>query len=190
MGIPKVAIQKHVILKRLEFHHVKAGELDLSIFLSMKRQNKKRAYNPFARKPTKGQVGKIFFPCHHIEPCSKETCTCVQNGHSCTNQCIWGPLSRNFFPGCNCKSKCKTSSCPCFAGARECDPDRCRSCQTCTDPPGDLQNRQQLCRNDNIRMRRHKHLLLAKSAIADAGWGLFCKTALRKGDYIHEVSHR
>jgi histone-lysine N-methyltransferase EZH2 len=190
MGIPKLAIQKHVTLKTLEFQHVKGRKLDLSFFLIMKRKHKTRAPNPWAREHTKGQSGKMFIPCHHTEPCSKETCTCVQNGYFCTNQCIWGPLSRNFFPGCNCKSKCFTSSCPCFAGGRECDPDRCRSCQTCTDPPGNLQNRQQFCRNDNIRMRRHKHLLLAKSTIADAGWGLFCKTALRKGAYIHEVSHR
>jgi hypothetical protein len=34
-------------------------------------------------------------------------------------------------------------------------------------------------------MRRHTHLLLAKSEVA--GWGLFTKNGLKKGDYVHEV---
>jgi hypothetical protein len=34
-------------------------------------------------------------------------------------------------------------------------------------------------------MRRHTHLLLAKSEVA--GWGLFAKNGLKKGDYVHEV---
>lgn len=33
-------------------------------------------------------------------------------------------------------------------------------------------------------MRRHVHLLLGKSRVA--GWGLYNKHALKKGDYIHE----
>ena len=33
-------------------------------------------------------------------------------------------------------------------------------------------------------MRRHVHLLLGKSEVA--GWGLFTKYALAKGDYVHE----
>lgn len=35
-------------------------------------------------------------------------------------------------------------------------------------------------------MRRHAHLLLAKSSINAAGWGLFTKHGLMKGSYVHE----
>jgi len=35
-------------------------------------------------------------------------------------------------------------------------------------------------------MRRHCHLLLAESGIKDAGWGIFNKHALKKGDFVHE----
>ena len=35
-------------------------------------------------------------------------------------------------------------------------------------------------------MRRHAHLLLAKSSINAAGWGLYTKHALRKGSYVQE----
>lgn len=35
-------------------------------------------------------------------------------------------------------------------------------------------------------MRRHCHLLVAESQVKEAGWGLYNKTALKKGDFIHE----
>lgn len=35
-------------------------------------------------------------------------------------------------------------------------------------------------------MRRHRRVLLGKSGIPDAGWGLFTKESLKKGDYIDE----
>ena len=89
------------------------------------------------------------------------------------------------FRGCNCKNRCVTRSCSCFAAKRECDPDLCRSCGACTDPP----NRpafKQSCRNDNISMRRHCHLLLSQSGIEDAGWGIYNKNFLKKNQFIHE----
>jgi len=35
-------------------------------------------------------------------------------------------------------------------------------------------------------MGRHCHLLIAESSIKEAGWGLFTKHALKKGDFVHE----
>lgn len=35
-------------------------------------------------------------------------------------------------------------------------------------------------------MRRHARLLLAESSIKGAGWGLYTKHALKKGDFVHE----
>ena len=63
--------------------------------------------------------------------------------------------------------------------------DLCRACGACTDPPQQLAEKQR-CRNDNISMRRHAHLLLAESSINAAGWGLFTKHKLQKGSYVHE----
>eukprot|EP00980_Cylindrotheca_fusiformis_P018721 scaffold6238_cov106-Cylindrotheca_fusiformis.AAC.7 len=184
MGVPKRSIQMQVSLSAVAFKHVKGNE-DLSVFHSMMWEQKGRTSKLSA--PARSSESQIMItPCHHTEPCSKETCGCVQNGHPCTNHCIWGPLSRNFFRGCNCQTECTTNLCPCFVAGRECDPDRCRSCQTCTDPAGQLQNRKQTCRNDNVTMRRHKHLLLAKSTLRNVGWGLFCKTELQRYEYIHE----
>jgi len=45
---------------------------------------------------------------------------------------------------------------------------------------------EQTCRNDNIGMRRHCHLLLAESTTKDAGWGIYTKNELKKGDFIAE----
>ena len=144
---------------------------------SVKRYNQKW-YNAIKN----AEIHPLFTPCCHEEPCSEETCSCIQNRFFCTPACCWGALSPNFFRGCGCKGSCNASSCTCFAAKRECDPELC-SCCPCSDPPDRTASKQQ-CRNDNIRMRRHAHLLLAPSVIS--GWGCFTKHALRKGDFIHE----
>ena len=108
---------------------------------------------------------------------------------ACTNHCIVGPLSPNFFPGCTCKSYCATNNCPCRACGRECDPDFCKDCQTCTDPMGvPADKTKQKCRNDNLRMHRQiEGLYVNKSTIPEANWGLFCENYIRRGSYIGEV---
>lgn len=131
-----------------------------------------------------------YVPCIHAGSCSMETCPCMQNKYPCTNHCILGPLSLNFFPGCECKSKCISNRCPCFAFGRECDPEWCKNCQTCRDPEGaGKEEREKICRNNNIRMRRQiKGLYYAKSQeIPEAGWGVFCNTFIKKNSYIGEV---
>jgi len=131
------------------------------------------------------EIHPAFIPCDHEGPCNEETCSCVQNAFFCTKHCIWGERSRNFFRGCACKGVCNSKSCACFAAKRECDPDLCRTCGACTDPPQQRVTTQR-CTNDNLSMRRHAHLLVAESSIPDAGWGLFTKHALKKGDFVHE----
>lgn len=128
------------------------------------------------------EIHPFFVPCSHEGPCTEESCSCIQNRFFCTAACCWGALSPNYFRGCGCKGGCNASTCTCFAAKRECDPELCACC-TCTDPP-DKPVSKQVCRNDNIRMRRHAHLLLAPSEVS--GWGCFTKHALKKGDFIHE----
>lgn len=131
------------------------------------------------------KIHPAFNPCDHEGLCSETTCECVQEGFFCTKHCIFGKESKNFFRGCSCKQgSCRLNNCSCFAAKRECDPDLCLDCGTCSDPPGPASN--QRCRNDNISMRRHCHLLLAESEIEGAGWGVFTKNALKRGDFIAE----
>ena len=150
------------------------------------KKSKAHTYNQaWIKNIVEAKEHRYYFPCFHSEPCDDESCTCVQNNTFCTKACIWGPSSRNYFRGCNCTGTCIARHCPCFASNRECDPDLCKRCSACPDPPNKPAT-EQTCRNDNIGMRRHVHLLVAKSKIA--GWGLFTKFGLKKGDYVHEVS--
>lgn len=143
-------------------------------------------YNPtWLNRFKNTKVHPVFEPCIHDEPCSSDNCSCVGDAFFCTKHCVWGNKSRNFFRGCNCVGGCNKNSCSCYASRRECDPDLCKNCGCCTDPPNSPATKQ-ICRNDNIGMRRHCHLLLAESSVEDAGWGIYTKNALKKGDYIHE----
>jgi hypothetical protein len=131
------------------------------------------------------KIHPAFNPCDHKGLCSESSCTCVKDGFFCTKHCIFGKESKNFFRGCSCKQgSCRLNNCSCFAAKRECDPDLCLDCGTCSDPPGPTF--MQRCRNDNISMRRHCHLLLAESEIQGAGWGIFTKNSLKRGDFIAE----
>lgn len=151
-------------------------------FCSMKNYNPK-----WLRHIQSKVIHPAFLPCDHEGPCDDD-CSCVANGFFCTKACAWGSKSPNFFRGCDCRAgQCQTNACPCYAARRECDPDLCRNCSTCSDPPGrPTTGNGQRCRNDNISMRRHCHLLIAESTIKEAGWGLFTKHRLNKGDFIHE----
>lgn len=150
------------------------------------KKNSMKSYDPKLLKRIKeAEIHPFYYPCLHAGPCTEENCSCIQNRFFCTKYCVWGEKSRNFYQGCSCKSACTSKGCPCFAAKRECDPDLCLSCGTCCDAPGKPATTQR-CRNDNIGMRRHCQLLLAKSTIENAGWGIFTRTALKKGDFVHE----
>ena len=142
---------------------------------SMKSYN----YN-WLRRIENTSIRSTFEPCCHDEPCNDKNCPCVEDANFCTKHCVWGDRSRNFFRGCSCKGgQCTLQSCACYAAGRECDPDLC-PCGAGTDPPGEPATNQR-CRNDNIGMRRHTHVLVAKSTMKNAGWGLFNKYRLKKG---------
>lgn len=159
----------------------KKGRRPVDSYFSMKNYN-----SAWLKRVQEAEIHPSFLPCDHIEPCSNETCSCVRNAFFCTKHCVWGQKSRNFYRGCACKAgQCRTKSCSCFAAKRECDPDLCRACGACSDKPNAPATHQR-CRNDNIGMRRHCHLLLAESSIEDAGWGVYTKNALKKGDFVHE----
>ena len=146
-------------------------------------------YNPkWLRRIQSMVIHPGFLPCDHDEPCNDTTCSCIQNGFFCTKHCGYGNKSPNFFRGCACKAgDCRTNACPCYAAKRECDPDLCRTCGACCDPHGaPATGAGQRCRNDNISMGRHVHTLVAESDIKEAGFGLFTKQSLKKGDFVIE----
>jgi len=198
MGCSTQAVSNYISEKQMT---LKENSLTIAKQYSFEKKGKKKRklrpnttedksmknYNPIWLKRVEDAViHPAFDPCNHSEPCSEATCSCVQNAFFCTKHCVWGSRSRNFFRGCACRgNQCRTMSCPCFAARRECDPDLCKTCGACTDPSCKPASKQH-CRNDNLSMRRHVHLLLSESGIGDAGWGLYTKHSLKRGDFIHE----
>ncbi len=132
-------------------------------------------------------IHPAFIPCDHDGICNQSNCSCIKNGFFCTKHCGWGNMSANFFRGCACQAgRCQSSSCACYAAKRECDPDLCRSCGACTDPPNNPAGDGQRCRNDNISMKRGVRLLVGESSVEGAGFGLFTQHSLMKGDFVDE----
>merc|ERR1712238_52760 len=103
----------------------------------------------------------------------------MQAGYVCTKDCIWGEYGANYFSGCSCRTDCRTTKwlCPCRDANRECDPDVCKCCVRCDDGG---------CSNMDVTMARRVPLFVGKSSIKGAGFGLFTKNALKRGQYIDE----
>ena len=191
IGSSPEAVSAYVSLMKMEIHAPrlvnsiekgKRKKKDKTDYTSMKNYNVK-----WLNRIQRTEIHPSFIPCDHEEPCNDDTCSCVQNAFFCTKHCGWGSKSRNFFRGCSCKGgQCRSNSCACYAAKRECDPDLCRTCGACTDPPNLPAGDGQRCRNDSLSMRRHAHLLRAESSIKDAGFGVYTKHALKKGEFVHE----
>ena len=178
----KIELQPNKFITKELLNHKRSGR-GSRIYTSMKNYNQK-----WLKKIQSKVIHPAFLPCDHDEPCNEETCSCIQNGFFCTKHCGYAQKSANFFRGCECKAgQCRQNSCACYAAKRECDPDLCKACGACTDPPeAPATGEGQRCRNDNISMRRHAHTLIAESMIKEAGWGLFTKHSLKRGDFVIE----
>lgn len=79
-------------------------------------------------------------------------------------------------------------ACPCFSARRECDPDICKLCGADnfgTEEDGNKQaHESRVCQNVKIQRGQRQHLLLAPSDVA--GWGIYIKDQVAKGDFISE----
>ena len=77
-------------------------------------------------------------------------------------------------------------ACPCLVARRECDPDICKSCgaENLTPVEPVLGSEEKICQNVKIQQGQRKHLLLAPSDVA--GWGIYLKESVAKGDFISE----
>ncbi|CAF1343537.1 unnamed protein product [Adineta steineri] len=130
-----------------------------------------------------------YYPCDHDSsmPCN-EDCYCVRSGNFCEKYCCCSPTKcDNRFPGCRCRSSCTTKQCPCYAAARECDPDLCTQCGA--DDFRSVNNELKTstscsCHNVAIQRSLHKPLLLAESDVA--GWGMFTTINIQRNEFIAE----
>jgi len=123
-----------------------------------------------------------YIPCHHPgKDCSPEVCSCRESNNFCEKFCYCPINCSHRFPGCRCKSNCKTKMCPCFLASRECDPDLC---QNCLDGKLDLKPETNSCHNVYLQRLMGKNLYVAPSDIA--GLGCFLGEAAEKNDFIAE----
>jgi hypothetical protein len=190
LGSSTKAVQSFVTLNKIKLHDPQYVTPEL---LKRKRDRVQsyvsmRNYNPeYLKNIQNTSIHPAFIPCDHDGPCNQSNCSCIKNAFFCTKHCGWGRMSTNFFRGCACKAgQCRLSNCACYAAKRECDPDLCRSCGACTDPPNAPAGDGQRCRNDSVSMKRGARLLVGASSVEGAGLGLFTQYALRKGDFVDE----
>jgi hypothetical protein len=138
------------------------------------------------------QKRHTYYPCdhHHSIPCN-EDCYCVHSGNFCEKYCCCSSIKcDNRFPGCRCRSSCTTKQCPCYAAARECDPDLCLQCGADDFRDGNNDSNELItkstcsCHNVAIQRSLHKPLLLAESDVA--GWGIFTQVKIQRNEFIAE----
>ncbi|CAF1608651.1 unnamed protein product [Rotaria magnacalcarata] len=138
------------------------------------------------------QKRHTYYPCDHDRsmPCNDQ-CYCLRSGNFCEKYCCCTSLKcENRFPGCRCRSSCTTKQCPCYAAARECDPDLCTQCGADDFRNGDENNTELItkstcsCHNVPIQRSLHKPLLLAESDVA--GWGIFTQASIQRNEFIAE----
>ena len=122
-----------------------------------------------------------FYPCLHDDICQNTfNCSCIDNRFFCTDACSWNVNSPNYYRGCNCAGNCN-QFCTCLLSKRECDPNLCKKCAACRDPPHEPVTTQK-CHNDNLTMNRSPELIIGVSSVS--GWGLYTRYALKEGDYV------
>lgn len=122
-----------------------------------------------------------YTPCSHSGPC-KLTCSCIKNSNFCEKFCICAyesTICGNRFKGCReCIDGCNTEKCRCFAVARECDPDSCKSCGA-----HEFEVSKIICKNVNLQRRLSKQVKVRVSGVS--GWGVFIDESVKKNDFIN-----
>ncbi|CAH0475013.1 unnamed protein product [Peronospora belbahrii] len=137
-----------------------------------------------------------YVPCNHSGgSCDSALCSCMRRDHYCEKSCGCSPDCSNRFPGCHCEEgQCRTSKCPCYFAARECDPDICTSCGASELPvvmaagESKSQTIAQLKICGNVNILRGKMCKIGVSTSATHGWGAYALENVKKGKFMYEYT--
>ncbi|KAJ3902225.1 hypothetical protein F5879DRAFT_258220 [Lentinula edodes] len=135
-------------------------------------------------------------PCIHQGSCGTEApnCSCYTSRHYCRRECRCPQDCPYRIPGCHCKVKkgiaCNTTRCPCREAGRECDPERCISCDARACGYNGITN----CRNVRMQQEQHSQFQIEIKPSERHGNGAFaCKSARKNqliGEYVGEIQGR
>ncbi|KAF7959450.1 hypothetical protein EAE96_001067 [Botrytis aclada] len=134
-------------------------------------------------------------PCVHEGPCSREMkCYCALNNLLCEQFCGCSDRCERRFAGCSCHSTglaCASDTCICFQMNRECG-DQCNTCGAIPRIRPQSRHKNELfqygCQNIALQRGVNKKLILGKSPIEGAGFGLFTAEPVKKGDFLSEYT--
>ncbi|KAM0139330.1 hypothetical protein ACHAP3_003097 [Botrytis cinerea] len=134
-------------------------------------------------------------PCVHEGPCSRDMkCYCALNNLLCEQFCGCSDHCERRFAGCSCHSTglaCASDTCICFQMNRECG-DLCNTCGAISRIRPQSRHKNELfqygCQNIALQRGVNKKLILGKSPIEGAGFGLFTAEPVRKGDFLSEYT--
>ncbi|KAF7925474.1 uncharacterized protein EAE97_010555 [Botrytis byssoidea] len=134
-------------------------------------------------------------PCVHEGPCSREMkCHCALKNILCEQFCGCSDRCERRFSGCSCHSTglaCASDTCICFQMNRECG-DQCNTCGAIPRIRPQSRHKKELfqygCQNIALQRGVNKKLILGKSPIEGAGFGLFTAEPVRKGDFLSEYT--
>ncbi|ETL40690.1 hypothetical protein L916_08189 [Phytophthora nicotianae] len=137
-----------------------------------------------------------YVPCNHDGgSCDSAQCSCMRRDHYCEKSCGCSPDCSNRFPGCHCEvGQCRTSECPCYFAARECDPDVCTSCGASELPVvmADEESKgktiAQLKTCGNVNIMRGQMRKIGVSASETHGWGAYALESVKKGEFLYEYT--
>lgn len=126
----------------------------------------------------------LLSPCQHKGSCHEASdCHCYKEAHHCSRNCRCSLDCPIRWKGCKCGTRkkssghCGTEKCPCWAAARECDPELCVKC----DARG--RHKKKKCLNNDIQKGRFQPIKIAKGLY---GSGAYAQCALPKGVFIGE----
>ncbi|KAG2952222.1 hypothetical protein PC117_g3007 [Phytophthora cactorum] len=137
-----------------------------------------------------------YVPCNHDGgSCDSAQCSCMRRDHYCEKSCGCSPDCSNRFPGCHCEvGQCRTSECPCYFAARECDPDVCTSCGASelpviiADEESKGKTAAQLKTCGNVNIMRGQMRKIGVSASETHGWGAYAMESVKKGEFLYEYT--